>query len=75
MAKLSDRQQLFFSRFQTNEGAYFFKIRERIINNDIIALFNEIERSATEFSSLTKFIRAEVILDSGKTARSSLLIS
>ncbi|MBD5315879.1 MAG: hypothetical protein HDS08_06980 [Bacteroides sp.] len=74
MAKLSDRQQLFFSRFQTNEGAYFFKIRERIINNDIIALFNEIERSATEFSSLTKFIRAEVILDSGKTARSSLLV-
>ncbi len=74
MTKLSNRQQLFFSGFQTNEGAYFFRVRERITNEDIGTLFSEIESSANEYSPLTKFIRADVVLESGKTVRSSLLV-
>lgn len=74
MTKLSNPQKVFFNGFQTNEGAYFFRIGEKIQRNDIENLFKSVRDSATEFNLCTKIIREPVVIKSGKTVQCSLLV-
>lgn len=74
MAELSNKQNVFFDRFQTNEGAYFFRLDRGIRKKDIVDLFKSVQENATEFSLLTRIVRESIIIDSGKTVNCSLIV-